>query len=301
MLKIAIPKGSLEKGTFSLFEKADLPILRGGERTYNLSINDPRVSEVMMLRPPEIAKFVSNGKFDLGITGQDWIRETSSIVKELADLNFSRESQGKVKIILATNIENPINRPEDIPVNSTVVTEYKVITSEYFSNLLGGNDKRKGRIKIFSSYGATEAKVPRLFDYLVDVTETGRTLKANGMKILATIMTSSTKLIANPESMQDSAKKQAIEEIRDLLLGVIEAQDKVLVKLNVAEENLSNLLDGLPNSRFPTISPLVRTGNQKWFAVEFVTKKSDLNILIPEIRARGAKDILEVDISKMIP
>jgi len=295
MLKIAIPKGSLEDGTLNLFKRAELPILRQGDRNYNLSINDPRVSEVMVLRPPEIAKFVSDGKFDLGITGQDWIQEMGAVVMEIADLQFSRGGMGNVKIVLATNSENPRNRPEDISENSSVVTEYLRLTKRYFRG------KNKGRVRVEPSYGATEAKVPRLFDYLVDVTETGRTLIANGMKILDVIMESSTKLIANPASLDDPQKRQAIEEIKGLLMGVIEAQDKVLVKLNVSESDMDNLLAYLPAARYPTISPLVKTGMEmKWFAVEFVAKKADLNIIIPEIRIRGAKDILEVDISKMI-
>lgn len=296
MLKIAIPKGSLEEGTFRLFDQAGLTIKRKSERDYNLTIDDPRIEETFMLRPPEIAEYVSEGQFDLGITGLDWIRETEVNVKEVADLQFSRGGWRKVKIVLATNNDNPITDVKDISVASKVATEYPRITRNYFKKL------GKGKISIRISYGATEIKVPRLAQYLVDVTETGQTLIANNKKILATIMESSTKLIANVDSWNNPAKKSAILEVAGLLMGVIEARDKALIKMNVAECNLNSLVGYLPALRSATVTPLFpKKGIEElWFAVETVVRRSELNIIIPEIRKLGARDILEVNVSKMI-
>lgn len=297
MLKIAIPKGSLEEGTFNLFKQADLPIRRRNNRDYNLSIDDPRILEAFMLRPQEIANYVSDGEFDLGITGLDWVSETEAAVVEVADLAFSRGGWSPVKIILATNGDNPVTDVRDIDPRSRVVTEYPRLTRRYFEKL----NKRKIRIRM--SYGATEVKVPRLAEYLVDVTETGRTLRENGKKILDTIMVSSTKLIANMGSWDNPKKKKAMEEIAELLLGVIRARDKVLIKLNVKEENLQAVNDYLPAELAPTISLLMpRTQSLgKWYAVETVVQKSQLNVIIPEIKKLGARDILEIDVKKVVP
>ena len=297
MLRIAIPKGSLEEGTFNLFKQADLPICRRNDRDYNLSIEDCRIAEAFMLRPQEIANYVSDGEFDLGITGLDWVKETESAVVQVADLAFSRGGWSPVKIILATNGDNPISDVRDIDPRDRVVTEYPRLTRRYFEKL----DKRKIRIRL--SYGATEVKVPRLAEYLVDVTETGRTLRENGKKILSTIMVSSTKLIANMSSWDNPEKKQAINEIAELLLGVVRARDKVLIKLNVKEENLQAVNDYLPAELAPTISLLMPRNQSlgKWYAVETVVQKSQLNVIIPEIKRLGARDILEIDVKKVVP
>ncbi len=297
MLRIAIPKGSLEEGTFNLFKQADLPIRRRNDRDYNLSIDDPRITEAFMLRPQEIANYVSEGEFDLGIVGLDWVKETEVAVKEVADLTFSKGGWSPVRIILATNIDNPIANVSDIDPKDRVVTEYPRLTRRYFEKL----NKRKIRIRL--SYGATEVKVPRLAEYLVDVTETGRTLMENGKKILDTIMVSSTKLIANMSSWNNSEKRQAINEIAELLLGVVRARDKVLIKLNVGEENLKSITDYLPAELGPTVSLLFPRDKVlgKWYAVESVVQKSQLNVIIPEIKKLGARDILEVDVKKVIP
>jgi len=298
MLRIAIPKGSLEEGTFKLFELANLPIRRENSRGYNLFIDDPRISEVMMLRPQEIAKYVEEGEFDLGITGYDWILETEAVVKEVADLEFAKQGWRKVKIVLATDISNPINKPEDILPNSRVVTEYPRLTRRYFKKL------GKAKISIRGSYGATEVKVPRLADYLVDVTETGETLRRNNKKILAVIIESSTKLIANFDSLKDSKKRQAIDEITTLLLGVIKARGRVLIKMNVLSQNIKQIVDYLPSLQSPTIFPLWPKNDnprEKWFMVETVVEEAKLNIILPKIKELGARDILEINISKMIP
>lgn len=297
MLRIAIPKGSLEEGTFQLFQEANLKIRRKDSRDYNLVICDPRISESILLRPQEIASYVSEGEFDLGITGRDWIMETESAVKEVANLKFSRGGLGNVKIVLATNNDNPVNNVEDINPESKVVTEYPKITRRYFRKL------GKGKIKLRMSYGATEVKVPRLADYLVDVTETGTTLVANGKKILDVILESSTLLIANLQSWNNLEKRQAIEDITELLLGVVRARENVMIKMNISKSKLEPLLSYLPALRSPTLSQLYQCNcdNENWYMVETVVEKSKLNILIPEIKKMGAKDILEVEVSKIIP
>lgn len=295
-LRLTIPKGSLEKGTFDLFQKAGLPIRRRGERDYNLFIEDPRICETFMLRPKEIPKYIQEGEFDLGITGWDWIVETGSSVKEVADLQFSRGGFRKVKIVLATSNENPIESVADIRGDAKIMTEYPILTRRYFKKL------NKGKVSIRVSEGATEIKVPRLADYLVDVTETGTTLKENGKKILSVILESSTKLIANAESWADTGKRRSIQEIADVLLGVLAAREKILLKMNVLEDNLAKLVSELPAMKRPTISPLYSEGGEKiMFAVETIIEKNGINEILPRIRRAGARDILEIGLQKIIP
>lgn len=297
MLKIVIPKGSLEESTLKLFSQADLPIIRRNSRDYNLSINDPRIEEAMMLKAQEIPKYVEEGEFDIGITGYDWIIETGVAVKEVADLQFSKQGWRKVKIILATDNSNPINDVSEIRGDARVVTEYPRLTRRYFKSI------DKGKVSFRDSFGATEVKVPRLADYLVDVTETGETLRQNNKKILAVILESSTKLIANIESWKDPQKRKDISEIGSLLTGTIAAQDKTLIKMNVAERDLQRIIDFLPALRTPTISSLFlrNKAQEEWFMVETVVEKKKLNIIIPKVKELGAKDILEIKISKIIP
>ena len=300
MLRIAIPKGSLEEGTFKLFKDADLPIKRKDKRDYNLRIDDPRIVEALLLRPQEIPKYISEGQFDLGITGLDWIYETESNVKEVADLKFSKQGSGNVRIILATDNGNPVNDVNDISVKAKVVTEYPRLTRRFFRKF------GKGKVSIRLSHGATEVKVPRLADYFVDVTETGETIRSNGNKILSVILESSTKLIANKESWNDPGKRKAINEIALLLTSTIEAMDKALIKMNIPIEKLDKLIDYIPALRPPTITPVYfgkSEGNEKsgkWSMVETVVKKSELNIILPEIKIIGATDIIEMAIAKKL-
>lgn len=297
MLRIAIPKGSLEEGTFNLFKQANLTIRRRNDRDYNLSIDDPRITEAFLLRPREVANYVSEGEFDLGVTGVDWVKETEVVVKEVADLVFSRGGWNPIKIVLATNMDNPVNDVRDISPKDRVATEYPNLTRRYFEKL------GKKEIRIRLSEGATEIKVPRLAEYLVDVTETGRTLRENGKKILDTILVSSTKLIANIDSWNNPEKRRAINEIAELLMGVVRARDRVLIKLNVSEENLEIVNDYLPAELAPTISLLMPRDKSlgEWYAIETVIQKSQLNIIIPELKRLGARNILEVDVKKVIP
>ncbi len=289
MISIAIPKGSLEEQTLILFKQADLGI-RKTDREYNPVIEDPRIGKVKVLRPQEIPKYVEEGYFDLGISGKDWITETESDVVEVADMPYSKQGSGNVKIVIAVPRDEDINSVEEVKPNSRVTTEYPNMTRKFFEDL-------GIPVEIFFSYGATEAKVPDLMDVVVDLTETGSTLRKNGLKIIGKITESSTKLIANKDSWNDDEKRKEIEEIKTLLLGVIDARGKVLLKMNVPENMLDDLITSLPAMKNPTTSKLYGTD---YYAVETVVEKRGVNILIPQLKSKGAEDILELDISKIV-
>ncbi len=289
MLSIVLPKGSLQDQTLELFREADLEIKKAS-RAYNPRIDDPRISSVKMLRAQEIPKFVEEGYFDLGITGLDWIRETDSDVIEVADLPYSKQSSGGVKVVVAVPDDSGIESVEDIKPGSRVTTEFVNLTKNYFR-------KRRIDVKVYYSYGATEAKVPDMMDVVVDLTETGETLRKNNLKILGVILESSTKLIANKESYKEPEKKKAIDEIKTLLLGVIEARGKVLIAMNVSEKDLQKVIEILPAMKNPTVSKLYKSN---YYALETVVNKSEINTLIPRLKERGAQDIIEMDITKIV-
>jgi ATP phosphoribosyltransferase len=291
MLSLVLPKGSLEQQTLRLFEEADLPVRRKSDREYNGTIADPRISRVKILRPQEIPVYIQQGYFDLGITGLDWITETGSEVVDIMDLAYSKQGLGApVKIVLAVAGDSGITDPSQMKPGSRISTEYLNLTRRYFESL-------DIPVQLFRSYGATEAKVPELVDGIVDVTETGATLQRNGMRIIKVIMESTTRLIANPAAYADPEKRQAIDELTTLLDGVLAARGKVLIKLNVAEENLAGVIGILPAMKSPTVSRLY---NSNSYAVETVVVKSEINLLIPELKKRGAEDILEIPMSKIV-
>ncbi|MCL4498920.1 MAG: ATP phosphoribosyltransferase [Chloroflexi bacterium] len=291
MLSLALPKGSLEEQTLRLFEEADLPVRRASEREYNAVIRDPRIGQVKILRPQEIPQYVEQGYFDLGITGLDWVLETRSQVAEVLDLAYSKQGVGDpVKIVLAVSEASGIDKPGDIRPGSRISTEYLGLTRDYFARL-------GVPVKVELSYGATEAKVPEMADAIVDITETGATLRRHGMRIVDVLLESTTKLIANQQSYADATKRREIEEIVTLLKGVLDARGKVLVKLNVSEENLEKVVEVLPAAKSPTVSRLY---GSPYFAVESVVVKSEINLLIPELKRRGAEDILEIPMSKIV-
>jgi len=289
MLHIALPKGSLEEQTFLLFRDADLEVRRT-ERDYNPVIQDARISRVKILRPQEIPRFVEMGYFDLGITGLDWVRETGARVREVAKLNYSKTGEGTVRIVVAVHRDEPIDDARDIRPDSRVTTEYPELTREYFGRL-------GIPVQIFPSYGASEAKVPDLMDVVVDLTETGSTLRRNGLKVIGQIMESYTVIIANRESFEDPEKRRAIEEIVTLLLGVIEARRQVLLSMNVPAGSMENVIATLPALKRPTVS---RLHGIDYYSVETVVNKRDVNTLIPGLKAAGAEDILEIPITKIV-
>jgi len=291
MLKLVVPKGSLEQATLELFEAADLKIWRGSDREYKGSVEDPRIDSVMVLRPQEIPSYVEDGYFDIGVTGEDWVAETGANVVMVTSLEYSKNTDRPVKVVLAVPRDAGLNSPSDIKPESRISTEYPNLTKRYFERL-------GIPVKVLLSYGATEAKVPTIVDAIVDVTETGSTLRRNGMEILDVILESHTQLIADPRAWDDPEKKNAIEELKILLRGAIDARGRVMVKLNVEEHNLDGVVELLPAMRAPTVSRLAEPG---YFAVETIVSKSAINTLIPKLKALGAEDIIELPITKIVP
>lgn len=289
MLKIVLPKGSLETATLALFDAADLTVVRSSSVEYKASIDDPRVESVRILRPQEIASYVQEGLFDLGITGRDWVEETSSDVVSLGELRYSKATSQPVRVIVAVADSSPAQSAKDLKDGVRVTTEYPEMTRRYFA-------ERGIKADIRLSYGASEAKIPDIADCVVDITETGRALRASGLRIIDTVLTSYTELIANKESYADPVKRHAMEQLMTLLTGTLEARDKVLLKLNVAESSLEAVLALLPAAKSPTVSRLA-SGD---VAVESVVPKRGINTLIPDLIDAGASDLLEIPISKII-
>jgi ATP phosphoribosyltransferase len=291
MLRLVIPKGSLEQQTLRLLEEADLRVRRGSDRDYHGTIEDERIDRVSLLRPQEIPAYVQDGLFDLGITGPDWIAETGADVEVLASLSYAKSGTGHgTRIVLAVPAEHPADSAKEIPAGSRISTEFVRLTQRYF-------DELGIAVHVVWSFGATEAKVPEIVDAIVDITETGSTLRAHGMKIIETLMTSEPVLVANREAASDAAKRRAMDDVTTLLLGALRAEGRVLIKLNVAEPDLAAVLEVVPAAKSPTVSPLQAGG----FAVESVVEKRQVNTLIPLLKSRGATDILELPISKIVP
>ena len=291
MLRLVIPKGSLEEQTLRLLEAADLQVRRSSARDYHGTIDDERIDRVSVLRPQEIPTYVGDGFFDLGITGQDWIAETGADVEVLATLSYAKSGTGHgTRIVLAVPNDHPANSAKEMPPGSRISTEFEHLTERYFDELGIG-------VRVVWSYGATEAKVPEIVDAIVDVTETGTTLRAHGMKIIETLMTSEPVLVANREAASDGAKRAAMEDLTTLLLGALRAEGRVLIKLNVSAHALDAVLAVVPSMKAPTVSPLSEGG----FAIETVADKRTVNRLIPELKAAGATDLLELPISKIVP
>ena len=290
MLRIVVPKGSLERATFQLFEDADLAVVRGSDVDYRGTIDDPRVNEVMVLRPQEIPRYVASGMFDLGITGRDWVEETNAEVVTLTELHYSKATARPIRMVLAVAGDSTARSVKDLPAGVRVQTEYPELTKRFFAE--NGVDA-----EITLSYGATEAKIPEIADAVVEITETGRALRAAGLKVIDTIVVSYTELIANPAAYADPEKRKAMEQLMTLLTGALEARGRVLVKLNVEDTNLQRVIDLLPALKSPTVSKL---HGEDAFAVEAVVAKSEINILIPALKEAGASGIIELPIAKIV-
>jgi ATP phosphoribosyltransferase len=290
VLKLVLPKGSLERATLELFEAADLTVNRSSSVEYKASIADPRVDEVRILRPQEIPRYVADGLFDLGITGRDWVEETAAEVVSLGQMRYSKATSRPIRMVVAVPQDSPVERVEDLPQGVKVSTEYPESTRRYF-------EKKGIEADIRLSYGATEAKVPEIVDCIVEITETGRALRAAGLKVIDEILQSYTELVANPEAYADDAKRHAMEQIKVLLDGVLEARGKVLVKLNVGATNLDEVIALVPAMKAPTVSELFGAGG---YAVETVVAKSEINTLIPALKDAGASDIIELPLSKIV-
>jgi len=289
VLKLVLPKGSLEKATFDLFEAADLSVTRSSAVDYKATIDDPRIDDVRILRPQEIPMYVSEGLFDLGITGRDWIEETNSDVVSLGELKYSKATSQPVRVIVAVANDSAAQSVADLGDGVRVTTEYPEMTRRYFA-------ERGVKADIRLSYGASEAKIPDIADCVVDITETGRALRAAGLRIIDTMLTSYTELVANKSSWEDPVKRHAMEQIMTLLTGTLEARGKVLLKLNVSEKQMDAVLALLPAAKSPTVARLA-SGD---LAIESVVPKTGINTLIPALIDAGASDLLEIPISKII-
>ena len=290
MLSLVLPKGSIEKATLELFEAADLAVLRGSDRDYHASVDDPRIDRVRILRPQEIPTYVERGIFDLGIAGRDLITEAGADVVSLGEFQYSKVSTNPARIVLAVPQDAPWQSVADLPDGIRISTEYPEMTERYFA-------EHGIKATVIRSYGATEAKVPDIVDAIVDVTETGSSLRKNGLRILETLLSSYTELITNAAAYANPEKRAAMEDITLLLRGVIRARGQVLLKLNVTADDLPAVTGMLPAMSSPTVTTLASGGMH---AVETVVPKRGVNTLIPALRAAGAHDILEIPISKIV-
>jgi len=290
MLRLVLPKGSLEDATLDLFAAADLAVVRNSKVDYRAIIDDPRVDEVRILRPQEIPGYVAEGNFDLGITGRDWIEETGAEVISLGELAYSKTTANPIRVVLAVAEDSPVRTIADLPAGARVSTEYPELTRRVL-------EKNGVHAEIRMSYGATEAKIPDIADAVVEITETGKALAAARLRIVETLLVSRTELIANPTSASEPDKRLAMGHLMTLLQGALEARGKVLLKLNVMAGKLESVVGVLPALKAPTVSELAGGAG---YAVETVVPKSEVNVLIPALKDRGATDIIELPLSKIV-
>ncbi len=287
-LKLGIPKGSLEKATIELFERAGWKI-DVHHRSYFPDIDDPDI-QCNICRAQEMSRYVESGTLDVGITGKDWISENDSDVVEVADLIYSKVSKRPARWVLAVPADSPYKRAEDLQ-GKKIATELVNFSKRYF--------KERGiDVQIMFSWGATEAKVVSgLADAIVEVTETGSTIRAHGLVIIEELMQSNPKLIANKEAWKDPWKRAKIEQVAMLLKGALRADRLVCLKMNCPEESLQAIVKLLPSLHAPTVSPLF---NQNWFSVETVIDEREVRELVPKLKAEGAQGIIEFSLNKVL-
>ncbi len=286
-LKLGLPKGSLQESTFELFKKAGFNI-KSGERSYFPSVDDNEL-EIMLIRAQEMARYVDRGIIDCGLTGKDWMMESGRKVKDIADFIYAKEGLRKVRWVLAV--------PENSKIKSIKGLEGKTIATELVKTVEKYLKENNVKAKVEFSWGATEAKPPELADAIVELTETGRSLKANKLKIIDTIMESNTVLIANPISLKNSWKKSKMENIIMLLQGALNAETKVGLKMNVPANRLKSILSLLPALQNPTVAPL---SNKNWVDVDTIIDEKDVRDLIPKLKRAGACGIVEYPLNKLI-
>jgi ATP phosphoribosyltransferase len=286
-LKLGIPKGSLENATIDLFKKAGFNITTSS-RSYFPSIDDPEM-ECMLIRAQEMARYVEDGVLDAGLTGRDWVEETEATVQTVADLIYAKQSFGKVRWVLAVPDASPFHKVQDLE-GKIISTELVAATKRYL--------KANGvTAKVEFSWGATEVKPPELADAIVEVTETGSSLRANKLRIIETVLESNTQLIANTSSWQDAWKRRKLEDIRMLLEGAINALGKVGLMMNVQKNQLSSVLGILPALKKPTISNL---SDDEWVAVHTILDESTVRTIIPRLKEAGAQGIVEYPLNKIV-
>lgn len=286
ILKLGIPKGSLEKATFDLFEKAGFRIT-GYERSYFPRINDEQI-QLIMLRAQEMSRYVEDGVLDAGFTGQDWILENKSKVYEVCQLLYSKATSNPAKWVLAVPNESKVKKAEDLD-GGIIATELVGVTKEYF--------RKKGiKVKVEFSWGATEVKA-RLVNAIVELTETGSSLKANNLRVIDTLLTSTTRFIANKNAWKDKFKSEKIENICILLNAAIDAKTTVGLKMNVPQNRLAEILKILPAEKSPTVSSLA---DNKFAAVEVVVDTSVERVIVPKLKRAGASGIITYPLNKVI-
>src|SRR5437762_1930626 len=287
ILKLGIPAGSLQEATAELFRKAGYKITFAS-RSYYPAIDDPEI-HCTLIRAQEMARYVEDGSLDCGLTGYDWIIENDAKVVELAELVFSKVSRRPVRWVLAVPEKSPIKSVKDLQ-GKRIATEVVNLTRRYLR-------QHKVQAEVEFSWGATEVKAHELVDAIVEITETGSSLRANNLRIVDTLLASTPRLISNHESWKDSWKRQKIETMALLLKGALEAEAKVGLKMNIAQKNLKSLLESLPALRRPTISNLSQDG---WVAVETIIDEHIVRELIPQLKAAGAEGIIEYPLNKVV-
>jgi ATP phosphoribosyltransferase len=287
-LRIGIPKGSLQQATIQLFADAGFKIYENG-RSYFPGTDDPEL-ECMLIRAQEMSRYVEHGALDAGLTGRDWVMENGLEVVTISDLVYAKQSRGKVRWVLAVPEDSPYQKPEDL-AGKIIATELVNVTRCYF-------EKRGIPVKsVDFSWGATEVKVPILADAIVEVTETGSSLRANRLRIIETVLESNTQLIANTSAYQDAWKRQKIENIALMLQGAMEAAGRVGLMLNIRKDDLKNVLAVLPALQRPTISALSDDG---WVAVNTVIEERTARDVIPRLKAAGGSGIVEYPLNKVV-
>jgi len=286
-LKLGIPKGSLENATVDLFRRAGFQITVSS-RSYFPAIDDPEI-ECMLIRAQEMARYVEDGVLDAGLTGRDWVQENDAQVETVADLIYAKQSFGKVRWVLAVPESSPVQTVKDLQ-GKIIATELVAATERYL--------KSHGvTAKVEFSWGATEVKPPELADAIVEVTETGSSLRANKLRIVETVMESNTQLIANVNAWKDSWKRRKLEDMRMLLQGAINALGKVGLMLNVEKKNLDSVLGVLPALKKPTISPL---SDGDWLALNTILDEATVRTIIPRLKEAGAQGIVEYPLNKIV-
>ena len=286
-LKLGIPKGSLQDATIALFERAGWRISASG-RSYFPSIDDEEI-ECMLVRAQEMARYVEKGALDAGLTGNDWVQENETDVEYVTSLTYSKVSRQKVKWVLCVPEDSPFQKPEDL-AGKVIATELVEFTKRYFAS-------KKIPVKVEFSWGATEVKPPTLADAIVEVTETGSSLRANRLRIIETLMESETQLIANKTAYADDWKREKINNISLMLNAAITAQGRVGLMLNVASELMDKVTAELPALNSPTVSQL---SNGKGFALNTILNESEVREVIPRLKAAGATGIVEYPLSKVV-
>ena len=286
-LKLGIPKGSLEASTIELFGRAGY-VIKSNSRSYFPGIDDPEI-ECMLVRAQEMARYVEKGVLDVGLTGLDWIEECGADVVCAAELTYAKQSFGKVRWVVAV--------PEDSPVQSAKDLQGKVIATELVNRTRQYLCAQGVDANVEFSWGATEVKPPFLADAIVEITETGSSLRANRLRVIDTVMESSTRLIANKNAWSEEWKRTKIEDIRLLLVAALEAVGKVGLILNVQRDSLDSVLAVLPALKRPTISAL---SDDRWVALNTIVEESTVRVIMPKLKAAGAQDIVEYGLNKVV-